>query len=121
MVAERSARAEPGRGALVHLRHTPWRVIVSTVATCMRNRVTGLAAEAAFFAVLSLPPLIFALAGSIGYVFARFSDTQVGEVRNAVLDLSSQALTPQTVNSIIKPTLDGVLSGGRYDVISIGF
>ena len=52
-----------------------WRLVVSTVGTCMRNRVTGLAAEAAFFAVLSLPPLVFALAGSIGYVFAQFSDT----------------------------------------------
>jgi len=121
MAVESSSEAHSGPLSLVRIRDALWRLIVSTVATCMRNRVTGLAAEAAFFAVLSLPPLIFALAGSIGYVFARFSDTQVGEVRNAVLDLSSQALTPQTVNSIIKPTLDGVLSGGRYDVISIGF
>ena len=88
----------------------------------MRNRVTGLAAEAAFFAVLSLPPLVFALAGSIGYVFAQFSDTQLSEVRDTVLSLAGQALTPQTVDSIIKPTLDEVLSGGgRYDVVSIGF
>ena len=121
MAVESSSEARSGPLSLVSIRDALWRLIVSTVATCMRNRVTGLAAEAAFFAVLSLPPLIFALAGSIGYVFARFSDTQVGEVRNAVLDLASQALTPQTVNSIIKPTLDGVLSGGRYDVISIGF
>jgi membrane protein len=99
-----------------------WRLIVSTVGTCMRNRVTGLAAEAAFFAVLSLPPLIFALAGSIGYIFARFSDTQINEVRETVLNIAGQALTPQTVNSIIKPTLNEVLNGGgRYDVISIGF
>ena len=121
MAVESSSEAHSGPLSLVRIRDALWRLIVSTVATCMRNRVTGLAAEAAFFAVLSLPPLIFALAGSIGYVFARFSDTQVGEVRNAVLDLSSQALTPQTVNSIIKPTLDGVLAGGRYDVVSIGF
>ena len=88
----------------------------------MRNRVTGLAAEAAFFAVLSLPPLIFALAGSIGYIFAQFSDSQIDEVRDTVLDIAGQALTPQTVDSIIKPTLNEVLSGGgRYDVISIGF
>ena len=46
-----------------------WRLVVSTVGTCFRNRVTGLAAEAAFFALLSLPPLLFGLAGSIGYVF----------------------------------------------------
>ncbi len=98
-----------------------WRLIVSTVGTCMRNRVTGLAAEAAFFAVLSLPPLIFALAGSIGYIFAQFSDSQITEVRNTVLSIAGQALTPQTVNSIIEPTLNEVLGGGRYDVVSIGF
>jgi membrane protein len=103
------------------LRSAVWRLIVSTVGTCMRNRVTGLAAEAAFFAVLSLPPLIFALAGSIGYVFERFSDTQITDVRNTVLDLARQALTPDTVDSIVRPTLNEVLGGGRYDVVSIGF
>lgn len=98
-----------------------WRLVVSTVHTCMQNRVTGLAAEAAFFAVLSLPPLIFALAGSIGYVFEQFSESQIDEVRETVIGLASQALTEQAVDSIIRPTLDEVLAGGRYDVISIGF
>jgi membrane protein len=122
MAAESSSRPRARTLSWEVVRGTVWRLIVSTVGTCMRNRVTGLAAEAAFFAVLSLPPLIFALAGSIGYIFAQFSDTQVGEVRNTVLDIAGQALTPQTVNSIIKPTLNQVLNGGgRYDVVSIGF
>ncbi|HET8559580.1 MAG TPA: YihY/virulence factor BrkB family protein [Marmoricola sp.] len=103
------------------LRDAAWRLLVQTVGTCVRNRVTGLAAEAAFFAVLSLPPLIFALAGSIGYVFARFSEAQVTEVRTTVLDLAGRALTPGVVDSIIRPTLDQVLQGGRYDVVSVGF
>lgn len=109
----------PSRWAVV--RDTGWRLIVSTVGTCYRNRVTGLAAEAAFFALLSLPPLIFALAGSIGYVFSRFSDAQLDEIRQAVVDLSLRALTEDTVDSIIVPTLDDVFRGARYDVISIGF
>jgi membrane protein len=122
MAAESSSRPRARTLSWEAVRSTVWRLIVSTVGTCMRNRVTGLAAEAAFFAVLSLPPLIFALAGSIGYIFAQFSDTQVGEVRHTVLDIAGQALTPQTVNSIIKPTLNQVLNGGgRYDVVSIGF
>ncbi len=122
MAAGSSAQAGARSHWLVRLRVALWRLIVSTVGTCMRNRVTGLAAEAAFFAVLSLPPLIFALAGSIGYVFAQFSDSQVTEVRDTVLSLAGQALTPQTVDSIIKPTLNEVLDGGgRYDVVSIGF
>ncbi len=122
MAAESSSRPRARTLSWEHVRSTVWRLVVSTVGTCMRNRVTGLAAEAAFFAVLSLPPLIFALAGSIGYIFAQFSDSQVVEVRRTVLDIAGQALTPQTVNSIIKPTLNQVLSGGgRYDVVSIGF
>lgn len=103
------------------VRHDIWRLVVSTTGTCLRHRVTGLAAEAAFFAILSLPPLIFALTGSIGYVFARFSNARVGEVRDEVLHIAGQALTPDTVNDIIRPTLDDVLADGRYDVISIGF
>jgi membrane protein len=102
-------------------RDTTWRLIVSTVGTCFRNRVTGLAAEAAFFALLSLPPLIFGLAGSIGYVFDSFSRAQVERVRDSILDLASQALTEDTVDSVIAPTLNDVLGPGRFDVISIGF
>ena len=103
-----------GSGAL-------WRVVVATVSACMRYRVTGLAAEAAFFAVLSVPPLIFALAGAIGYVSDRFPEAQVADVRQAVIDLSSRALTDTAVDRIITPTIDEVLRGGRYDVISLGF
>jgi membrane protein len=95
--------------------------VVSTVGTCYRNRVTGLAAEAAFFALLSLPPLIFALVGSIGYVFESFSDARTAEVRVAVVEAASRVLTEDTVSSIIEPTLTDVFRGGRYDVISIGF
>jgi len=98
-----------------------WRLIVSTVGTCFRNRVTGLAAEAAFFALLSLPPLLFGLAGSIGYVFDNFSPTQVEDVRRSILEVSSRALTPQTVDAIVRPTLNDVFDGGRFDVISVGF
>jgi membrane protein len=102
-------------------RDTAWRLIVSTVGTCMRNRVTGLAAEAAFFALLSLPPLIFGLAGSISYVFSRFNQNQLDEIRAAVVEIASRALTDDTVRTIVEPTLDDVFSDVRYDVISIGF
>src|SRR6478735_1957469 len=102
-------------------REVTWRLIVTTVSACLRYRVTGLAAEAAFFAVLSVPPLIFALAGAVGFVSERFTATQVEDVSNAVLEVSRQALTDRAVDRIIAPTLQEVLDGGRYDVISIGF
>jgi membrane protein len=98
-----------------------WRLVVTTVSSCLRYRVTGLAAEAAFFAVLSVPPLVFALAGAIGYVTDQLDPGQIGDIRAAVLDLSSRLLTDRAVDSIIEPTLNSVLRGGRFDVISLGF
>ena len=130
--------AEPGRGASAHRRagralgagidvrlrsaaHTLWRLIVTTVGSCLRYRVTGLAAEGAFFAVLSVPPLVFALAGGVGYVSERFSDTQLESVRQAVIELASTFLTDDAVGDVIVPTMNDVLDGGRLDVISLGF
>ena len=99
----------------------PWRVVVAIVGACLRHRVTGLAAEAAFFAVLSVPPLVFALAGAIGYVSGRFTPAQVDEVQAAVVDLASRFLTDSAVQTVIVPTIEEVLRGGRFDVISLGF
>jgi len=116
--AEGTTTAEPAwwqRAA-----HTLWRLVVTTVASCMRYRVTGLAAEAAFFALLSVPPLIFMLAGMIGYVSDQFTPAQGADVRQAVVCLSSRLLTESAVDRIIGPTIDEVLSGGRIDVISLG-
>jgi len=94
-----------------------WRLTVSTFSSCLRYRVTGLAAEAAFFAVLSVPPLVFGLAGGIGYVTSQFDPGQVDEMRDAVLDFSGRLLTDRAVNKVIAPTLDDVLKGGRFDKI----
>jgi membrane protein len=98
-----------------------WRLIVSTVASCMRYRVTGLAGEAAFFAVLSVPPLVFMLAGGVGIVSERFTPAQIADVRTAIIDLSQRALTDRAVDRIIIPTIDDVLNEPRFDVISLGF
>ncbi len=113
-------RRHPPAG-LARVSETVWRLIVTTVGSCLRYRVTGLAAEAAFFAVLSVPPLVFALAGAIGFVSDQFSRAQVSEIREAVIGLFSQALTDGAVNRIIVPTIDDVLYAPRYDVISLGF
>jgi membrane protein len=117
--SESDVDAQPGwwRSAL----ETLWRLVVGTVSSCLRYRVTGLAAEAAFFAVLSVPPLIFGLAGGIGYVANQFDPGQVDQMRDAVLDFSGRALTDRAVDKVIEPTLNDVLRGGRFDVISLGF
>jgi membrane protein len=121
MASESVAAAADRPSRWVRARSLAWRLLTATVGACFRYRVTGLAAEAAFFAILSMPPLVLGLAGTIGYVVERYSDTRVAAFEERVLDLASQVFTPETVDAVIAPTLDDALTGGRFDVISIGF
>jgi hypothetical protein len=98
-----------------------WLLLSATIRSCMRYRVTGLAAEGAFFGVLSLPPLVFGLAGSIGYVLGFLGVGTVDTVREQILSFSRRLLTETSVQDVIDPMLGTVLQGGRADVVSIGF
>ncbi|GAA1127441.1 hypothetical protein GCM10009630_26610 [Kribbella jejuensis] len=101
---------------------TTWKLLTQTVGVCLRYRVTGLAAEGAFFAILSLPPLIFGLAGSLGYIASKwFRVETINDIKQQIVDLAARALTDDSIKNVIAPTLDQVLNGGRPDVISIGF
>ena len=124
-----SARTDP-EGAAERVETTPhaltwpdrvWRVIKETTGTCMRYRVMGLAAEAAFFGVLSLPPLIFGLAGAVGFVTSALDIRTIAGFRDQLLELSGRVLTNDVVETVIQPTVDDVLSRGQAAVISIGF
>ncbi|WP_238164658.1 YihY/virulence factor BrkB family protein [Kribbella pittospori] len=101
---------------------TTWKLLTQTVGVCLRYRVTGLAAEGAFFAILSLPPLIFGLAGSLGYIASKYFEVEtIDDIKAQIVELAARALTADSVQGVIVPTLDQVLNGGRPDVISIGF
>jgi membrane protein len=121
MAAESVDGAAPARPWYARARHNTWRLTTATVGGCMRYRVTGLAAEAAFFAILSLPPLFFGLAGTIGYIVKRVDPSTIDVLRNRTLEYASKVLTDSAVNNYLKPTLKSVLNGQRVDVISIGF
>jgi membrane protein len=109
------------RPRLTAFRSGAWRLLTATIGSCFRYRVTGLAAEAAFFAILSLPPLIFGLAGSISYIVKKVDPGQLDDFKRSVLDLASRALTEDSIREVVAPTLNRVLAGGRFDIISIGF
>ncbi len=117
-----SVRDEPAPESwFAALKTASWQLITATVGACFRYRVTGLAAEAAFFAILSLPPLIFGLTSSISYIVDRADPSLIPELQDSIIELSSRALTDQSVNRIVKPTIDTVLTDQRFDVISLGF
>ncbi len=108
------------------LSRVPWlytfaRLVVVTIRTCLKYRVTGLASEAGFFALLSLPPLVLGLFGGLGYFGSWLGPQAVSDVRKAVTKYATQFLTEDVINSTLLPTIDDVFTGRRFDLISVGF
>lgn len=88
------------------------------ISKAWNDRILGLSAEAAFWQLLSLPPLLLAAVGSLGYFFG--SDA-VNATENALVDWLSEIVTTDVIDSLVLPTVDEVLNRGRLDLISIGF
>lgn len=106
-----------GRTALAAL----WALTRETVGVCLRYRVTGLASEAGFFALLSLPPLVLGLVAGIGYVGDALGADAVNEVREQVAVFATQVFASQPIVDTVNKSINEVLSGGRLDIISIAF
>jgi membrane protein len=85
------------------------------------DRVLGLSAEAAFWQLLSLPPLFLALLGSLGYLSGLVGAATVNEIEQQLLEAFARAFTPSVVDEVIAPTVGEVLREGRAEVISVGF
>ncbi|MFD4664336.1 YihY/virulence factor BrkB family protein [Streptomyces halstedii] len=105
----------------VSKRRMVWHLLKDTVNSCMEYRILGLAAEAAFFTLLSLPPLLLGLIGLLGYVDEWTSTTTVASIERNILSAVQTVLSERGVNEIAKPLLEDVTTGARPDVISIGF
>lgn len=97
------------------------RIVVETVSICLRYRVTGLASEAAFFTLLSLPPLFLAIIAGVGFLGQQLGPDTVQTVTEAIVTFARRFLTEETVVGVIEPTIMDTLDGGRGDLLSIGF
>ncbi|MFJ4471840.1 YihY/virulence factor BrkB family protein [Streptomyces sp. NPDC089424] len=105
----------------VSKRRTAWLLLKDTVNSCIEYRILGLAAEAAFFTLLSVPPLLLSLIGLLGYVDDWTGTDTISSLETNLLEASRTVLSDKGVNQIARPILDDVMQGGRPDVISIGF
>ncbi len=98
-----------------------WALTKETVGVCLRYRVTGLASEAGFFALLSLPPLILGLVGGIGYVGDAIGADAVDQVREQVAVFATQVFASQPIVDTVNKSISDVLGRGRLDIISLAF
>ncbi|MFI6843259.1 YihY/virulence factor BrkB family protein [Kitasatospora sp. NBC_00085] len=122
---ERPSRRR-GRGSRraakqVTWRSTAWALVKDTTNTCVEYRVTGLAAEAAFFTLLSIPPLLLCLAGTLGYLDDFLGAGTIDKLKQDILTASGTVLSDSSIKEVVVPLLDEVFNHTRPDLVSIGF
>jgi membrane protein len=118
----RAAVAAPGwavrwtAAGLVRKARAVREVSVSTLKRAWNDRILGLSAEAAFWQLLSLPPLLLAVLGTLGYVGGWVGPEAVEAARSQLITLSGRVLTPQVVDAVAAPLVDELLGRGRGEI-----
>jgi len=102
-------------------RKVAWLLVRGTAIAAFRHRITGLAAEAAFFALVSLPPLIIGLIGTMGHFRGVLGEPTVNEIRTWMIAKAHTVLTGPAVDSVVVPLINDVIRGGRVDIVSVSF
>lgn len=103
----------PRRGVLT--------LVGRTLAQAWRHRIFGMSAETGFWQLLSLPPLLLGTLGVIGFFSDDLPHGTIRKIQDAILSGAEKFIAPNAVDTLLKPSLHAVLSGGRADVVSIGF
>ncbi len=98
-----------------------WLLVRRTAVEFWKDRVLGLSAEAAFWQLLSLPPVLLAVMGTIGYFGPQLGPENLAQVENSILRAAQSVISPRAIDELVRPGLHSLLTNGRADVISIGF
>lgn len=106
---------------MVDTRH--WALVRATTNAGVQYRVTGLAGEAAFFALLSLPPFVLGLIGVLGKLGSWLGPEKVRQIEDWVIDQAGLLFTPNALEGVVEPLLASVLhdDAGKVPLISLGF
>ncbi|MEV7006311.1 YihY/virulence factor BrkB family protein [Streptosporangium sp. NPDC051022] len=99
-----------------------WALASATTNAGVTYRVTGLAGEAAFFALLSLPPFMLGLIGVLGQLTRIFGPETVRNVSDWIETQAHLLFTDNAVDTVVTPLIDDVLKPeNQVSLISLGF
>ncbi|MBV8931667.1 MAG: YihY/virulence factor BrkB family protein [Kutzneria sp.] len=101
-------------------RRGPLRLLARTASKAWYGDIFSEAAEAGFWQVLSLPPLLLGLLGSLSFVGDWFGPQIVTAVHDKILAFSRTVFTPNVVDQIITPTVTSILTGAHSEIASAG-
>lgn len=96
-----------------------WRLSLRTLRGASADRVPGLAAEVALFSLISLPALLLAILGSLGYIADALGPEGTEGLRQLVLEIPETFLSEQTYHAYHQ-MVENMLAQRRGSVISIG-
>jgi membrane protein len=98
------------------------RSLVAAIAhKCGGDRIFGMSAEAGFWGLISLPSLLLAVFGAIGYLGGVIGASDVERIRVDVLRVAGTVLSSATVSSDVAPIVDQILKRGHAGLLSISF
>jgi membrane protein len=98
---------------------TGGRLAVRTVREAVHDRLHGLAAEASFWTMLSLPPLLLALLTLVGQVGHVIGEDFAARVATAILGWAASIFTETTVRDVIQPLITTTLREGDSGILSL--
>jgi membrane protein len=101
-------------------RCNPWHIAVRTVRASLEDRVSGLAAEMAFFALLSLLPALVAIGAALGLLERVLDPATVQTGRAAAIEALGAVFSPQVTAEVMEPLVDGLLRSDRGGIAVSG-
>jgi membrane protein len=100
---------------------TAGRLIVLTLRRAWNDRILGLAAEAGFWQLISLPAMLLAILGVIGFFSGSLGPDTLKDLEDAIVDAARHVIVPSAVDSTVQPALERILEHGSLNVVSISF
>lgn len=102
-------------------RHHVRRIAKRTLSKSWDDSIFAESAQAGFWSVLSLPPLLLGILGSLAYVAPLFGQDTLSTIQQQLISTSSSFFSKNIVSEIIEPTVHDIVQGARGEVVSLGF
>ena len=102
-------------------RHHVWRVLRRTLSKSWDDSIFAESAQAGFWSVLSLPPLLLGMLGSLSYIAPLFGPGTLGAIQDRLLATANSFFSKNVMAEIIEPTVRDIVAGARGEVVSLGF
>ena len=108
-------------GQMPPRRHHVWRITKRTLSKSWDDSIFSESAQAGFWSVLSLPPLLLGMLGSLAFIAPLFGPDTLAAIQTQLVSTSGSFFSQNIVAEIIEPTVADIVQGARGEVVSLGF